>query len=146
VSAAIPQPDLNGTVRALSFTLPWPPSVNQYWRSIRSGRMAGRVLISEAGRAFRKAAIESIGEQHVPVVPGVAGWRMLAVAYAPTHDKRGYRLGPRRRDLDNLLKATLDALTHGGVIADDSLIDDLRIVRGPCCEKPFMHIELEVLA
>ena len=35
----------------------------------------------------------------------------------------------RRRDLDNILKATLDSLTHAAVIEDDSLIDDLRIVR-----------------
>jgi crossover junction endodeoxyribonuclease RusA len=33
----------------------------------------------------------------------------------------------RRRDLDNLLKAPLDALTHAGVYVDDHLIVDLRI-------------------
>ena len=34
-----------------------------------------------------------------------------------------------RRDLDNLFKAPLDSLTSAGVIADDSLIDDVRMVR-----------------
>ena len=36
----------------------------------------------------------------------------------------------RCRDLDNLLKATLDALTCAGVWDDDSQIHDLRITRG----------------
>lgn len=35
----------------------------------------------------------------------------------------------RRRDLDDVLKAMLDAMTHTGIWADDSDIDDLRIVR-----------------
>jgi len=37
----------------------------------------------------------------------------------------------RRRDLDNVPKGLLDALTHGQVILDDSQIDDLHIVRRP---------------
>ena len=36
----------------------------------------------------------------------------------------------RRRDLDNLLKSLLDALQHTGIIADDSNVIDLHIVRG----------------
>jgi crossover junction endodeoxyribonuclease RusA len=35
----------------------------------------------------------------------------------------------RRRDIDNMLKAPLDAMQHAGVIEDDSLIDDLHIIR-----------------
>jgi crossover junction endodeoxyribonuclease RusA len=38
----------------------------------------------------------------------------------------------RARDLDNLPKALLDALTHAGLWEDDSLIDELHIFRcGP---------------
>ena len=33
----------------------------------------------------------------------------------------------RRRDIDNIAKALLDALQHGGVYIDDSQIVDLRI-------------------
>ena len=47
--------------------------------------------------------------------------RVEVVAHAPDH---------RRRDLDNLHKATLDALEHAAVYADDGQIDDLRIRRG----------------
>jgi len=39
-------------------TLPWPPSVNRYWRSVPMGRGRGvRVLISREGRAFRRDAV-----------------------------------------------------------------------------------------
>ena len=37
----------------------------------------------------------------------------------------------RVRDLDNLLKAPLDALTHAGLWVDDSQIDELTIMRLP---------------
>jgi crossover junction endodeoxyribonuclease RusA len=36
----------------------------------------------------------------------------------------------RRRDLDNAMKALLDALGHGGVYEDDGQIDRLEIERG----------------
>ena len=35
----------------------------------------------------------------------------------------------RKRDLDNVLKALLDALQHAGCYDDDSQLDDIRIVR-----------------
>jgi crossover junction endodeoxyribonuclease RusA len=37
----------------------------------------------------------------------------------------------RRRDLDNLLKATLDAMQIAGVYYDDSQIDELLVIRRP---------------
>ncbi|MCD5335594.1 RusA family crossover junction endodeoxyribonuclease (plasmid) [Escherichia coli] len=36
----------------------------------------------------------------------------------------------RRRDLDNILKAPLDALTHAGLLMDDEQFDEINIVRG----------------
>lgn len=101
----------------LEFTLPFPPSVNHYWRNFR-----GRMVIGARGRAYRKAAIEAIGDQGVPL-DGIGGpLKVELLAHPPDR---------RRRDLDNLQKALLDAVVAAGVIEDDSNIDDLRVIRGP---------------
>lgn len=102
-------------------TLPWPPSVNTYWRHPTKGTLAGRALISEKGRAYRIAASVAMFDQ-LRRYPKLSG--RLAVTLACNPPDR------RRRDLDNVPKALLDALTHGQVILDDSQIDDLHIVRG----------------
>lgn len=101
---------------AIEFALPWPPSVNHYWRNFR-----GRMVIGARGRAYRKAAIEAISDQAVPT-DGIGGpLKVELVAFPPDR---------RRRDLDNLQKALLDSVVAAGVIEDDSHIDDLRVVRG----------------
>lgn len=120
---------------SLKFTLPWPPSVNTYWRhnviggDTKKARETGKfkkphaaVFLSEGGRNYRTHAILSMNVQRVP--KGALRGRLAVhiVAYPP--DQRG-------RDLDNLPKGVLDALKHAGVIRDDEDIDDLHIVRGP---------------
>ena len=106
--------------RQVVLSLPWSPSVNTYWRSIMSGPLAGRVLISERGRAYRKAVADAVISQRVPV--GVLSGKLAVEIHALPPDRRA-------RDLDNLLKGLLDSLHHAGVIRDDSEIDDLRIRR-----------------
>jgi len=110
--------------------LPWPPSVNSYWRSPNKGPLAGRTLISEKGRAYRndvKSAVFAllVDPQTLAVAPSwhaLKQVRLSVALYAHPPDKR-------RRDLDNLPKAVLDALTHAGVWADDEQIDMLSIQR-----------------
>jgi crossover junction endodeoxyribonuclease RusA len=100
----------------IEITLPWPPSVNTYWRNFD-----GRMIISAKGREYR----ETVGDQMTVqrMVKHFAGpLRVVIEAWKP--DKR-------RRDLDNLLKATLDGLAHAGVYEDDSQIVDLRIYWAP---------------
>jgi crossover junction endodeoxyribonuclease RusA len=96
----------------IELTMPWPPSVNTYWRTFQ-----GRMIISEKGRAYRKAVADQVlvqrGAKHYE-----GKLRVVIEAWRPDN---------RRRDLDNLLKAVLDSLTHAGVWADDGLIVDLRI-------------------
>jgi len=107
----------------ITLELPWPPSVNSYWRSPNTGKLAGRTLISERGRNYRRAVSDAIRMAGQPKAdPG-----RLDVALTVFPPDR------RRRDLDNLPKGILDALTHAGVIEDDSLIDRLLIERATSC-------------
>jgi crossover junction endodeoxyribonuclease RusA len=102
--------------------LPWPPSVNAYYRHLSKGPLAGRTLISKDGRIYRDTVTEIIKRRNLKTMES----RLMVTIEANPPDRR-------RRDLDNLLKALLDALVHSGVIADDSLIDHLTIYRGPRC-------------
>ena len=110
-----------------NITLLYPPSVNSYWRSI--GR--GRVIISSKGRLYRQAVIQDVSDLDLPVLQG----RLKVTIQAWMPDKR-------RRDVDNITKALLDALTHALVYQDDEQIDDLRIIRMGI-EKPG-RVEIEI--
>ena len=96
----------------ITLTMPWPPSVNKYWRTFQ-----GRMIISAEGRSYRKAVADQVliqrGAKHY-----TGKLRVQIEAFRPDN---------RRRDLDNLLKAVLDGCTHAGVWEDDSNIVDLRI-------------------
>jgi len=93
----------------MKLTLPFPPSVNSYWRNTRKG-----VLISASGRSFRTNAIGAVYEQLKrrpnPITVNVA---VAVILYPPSR---------QTRDLDNYLKAIFDSLTHAGVWADDSQV------------------------
>lgn len=95
----------------MTLELPWPPSVNTYWRNWR-----GHMVISTAGRQYTKAVQEQVEKQGTQTYTGPI--RVVIQAFRPDR---------RKRDLDNLLKATLDALTKAGTWEDDSQIVDLRI-------------------
>ena len=101
----------------MTITLPWPPTVNHYWRNV-----SGRTLISSQGRLYREQVRWAVSVAKAALWPESA--RLCVAIEAQPPDKR-------RRDLDNLPKGVLDALTDAGVWADDSQIDDLRIWRGP---------------
>jgi crossover junction endodeoxyribonuclease RusA len=94
--------------------LPFPPSVNHYWR-----RVGPRTLISRGGRRFRDAVAGVLAAQGVAPLLG----RLSVQVIACPPDRR-------KRDLDNLPKALLDALQHGGAYLDDSQIDRLEVERG----------------
>ena len=90
----------------MTLTLPWPPSVNHYWRTWR-----GRMLISRHGRAYRKqvgALLQAAG-----VTPQSGPLAIHIELYPPDR---------RKRDADNLLKAVNDSLQHGEAFHDDSQI------------------------
>ena len=99
--------------------LPWPPSVNTYYRTPSSGRLAGRTMLSAKAREFHELARVFVmrGGPHKAITGRLS---VSLEMYPPDR---------RKRDLDNSLKATLDALQKCGVINDDGDIDALSILR-----------------
>jgi crossover junction endodeoxyribonuclease RusA len=95
----------------VEITLPWPPSLNTYWRQFQ-----GRAILSEKGRLYRRAVMTICLQERIDTITGPI--KVEIVAYRPDN---------RKRDLDNLLKAALDGLAKGFVYEDDSQIRDLRI-------------------
>jgi Holliday junction resolvase RusA-like endonuclease len=98
----------------LELELPYPPSVNHYWR-----RVGARTLISRGGRAFRSAVCSLLAANGIRPLEGP-----LAI------DIRIHPPDRRRRDIDNVQKALLDAMQHGGAYLDDSQIVRLTIEKG----------------
>ena len=98
----------------LKLELPYPPTVNTYWRA--SGH---RRFISKEGVAFKQAVVEYVIENDIPKL-GDAPLSVF-VALFP-RDKR-------RTDVDNRLKAICDALQDAGVYDDDSQIEFLAVLR-----------------
>lgn len=95
----------------MKFDLPWPPSINRYYRTFR-----GRMLISKDGREYRKTVDGLLGG--LDVIPG----RLAVEIHAYPPDRR-------KRDLDNIQKALLDSIEHSGLIEDDANIDRLTTIR-----------------
>ena len=91
--------------------LPFPPSVNTYWRHVGS-----RVLVSKKGRQYQAEVSSLLGRKKMEPLDG-----SLVV------DIRLIPPDRRRRDVDNSLKALLDAMQFGGVYLDDSQIVRLTV-------------------
>ena len=101
----------------MTLELPWPPSVNHYWLRTRKG-----VVIGAAGRQYRHTATV-LGRQanmYRGNRPFIGPLRVQIEAFPPDRIKR---------DIDNVFKAPLDALSHAGVWEDDNQVADLRIIR-----------------
>lgn len=100
---------------AIHATLPYPPTVNHYWRhAVRRGRV--HVFVGAEGLAYRRR-VQTI----LDGVPTFSGRLRVVVRVCPPDH--------RARDIDNLMKCLLDSLTKAGVWDDDSQVDELVIVR-----------------
>ena len=99
----------------MELILPFPPSVNHYYR-----RVGPRTLISREGREYRRVICGLLagGGFRRPPLDGRIALGMDA--FPPDR---------RLRDLDNLLKCSQDSLAHAGVFEDDSQIDLLGVAR-----------------
>ena len=97
----------------VTYELPYPPSVNHYWR-----RVGLRTLISREGRRYRRAVVALLTAMRAQPMRGEL---VVRVKVFPPDG--------RRRDLDNVQKALLDALEHGNAFYDDGQITRLEVER-----------------
>lgn len=93
----------------IEIILPLPPSANRIWRNFR-----GRMVKSSEYREWRDDACDRIIKQMDGQPP--LEWFTAAMIMPPT-----------RRDLDNSIKPTLDALQAGGAVEDDKRLRALVI-------------------
>lgn len=100
----------------ITFTLPWPPSSNHYWK-----RNGSRYFISPKGVAYRKLVVHECAI-HKGLFNEQSRIGLSIKAFPP--DKR-------KRDLDNLFKSVLDSLQAAQLFPNDNQIDILSILRMP---------------
>ena len=107
-----------------SCTLPWPPTVNTYWRAVN-----GRNILSKKARQYKKDAALFLNRVNLK-------GDLIVTIECHMPDKR-------RRDLDNLLKPLLDVMGDAGVYEDDSQICDLRIFKSDYGDKGTVRINVK---
>lgn len=95
--------------------LPWPPSTNRIWRSGK-----GKTYRSGEYLTWRSAAAWTIKAAKLTHISSM--FEAEIVLYPPTN---------RLIDLDNRIKAILDAAQDSGVITNDGLCRRLVVGYGP---------------
>lgn len=107
----------------LALTLPYPPSINAYWRA--NGH---RRFISAEGRKFKQDVVQYVIEKNIPKLGNAA---LKVTIILQPRDRR-------KTDIDNRIKAVLDSLQDAGVYDDDCQVEHLQVhrakaVKGGCC-------------
>lgn len=112
--------------------LEFPPTINSYYGQTKRGIK----YITKRGKLFREGVLQSCFEQNAFGLSLEDRLQLDVILYPP--DKR-------TRDLDNYMKALLDAMTHSKVWVDDEQVDGLAIHRGKvvkggkCAVRVSMH-------
>ena len=104
--------------RSYQLILPFPPSVNHYWRHYE-----GRTLLSAQGRKYRYEVRGAVYKTLQRAPEPLRGPLSIDIEVAMP-DRR-------KRDLDNLLKGLLDALAYAKIYEDDSQLHMIVISRYP---------------
>lgn len=122
----------------IELVLPFPPTINHYWRVEQKGPNKGRPYLSDAGKIYRADVQQAVLKQLKLPLPRLATRLSVAVEVAAPDG--------RRYDIDNRLKGLLDALAHAGVFLNDEQVDRLSIERAPPCTTGFAKVAIEEIS
>jgi crossover junction endodeoxyribonuclease RusA len=117
----------------MKLILPWPPSNNHYWGSRDKYR-----YLTAKGKQYRVDTLLAVFASNRGAPKTMTGKLRVSITANPPDQ--------RARDLDNLLKAPLDAMAKAGVYADDKQIDELTIKRGDVMKLGQLVVEIEVMS
>lgn len=116
--------------KSVELTLGWPPTVNHYW--LAKGKLR---FLSSAAKEFRAEV------QYISRLVCMADKIQIPLAGRLKLEIKAFPPDRRKRDLDNILKALLDSLTHAGIYCDDNQVDNLSIQR--CAfDTPGGHVQI----
>jgi crossover junction endodeoxyribonuclease RusA len=112
-------------------TMPWPPSVNGYWRSFK-----GRQIISKRGREYRADVVALMKDAglHGELLSGRISVKITLEP--PTL---------RKYDIDNFCKGVFDGLSHAKFWVDDEQVDKLTIEKAEKKKGGSVILEINIL-
>jgi crossover junction endodeoxyribonuclease RusA len=114
----------------MKLELPWPPSINHYWR--RNPR--GGNFISGEGKTYLAHVALLLKQARVKPMEGTVS---LKVRLHPPNNLR--------RDLDNSLKVLIDAIAKGGALGDDFQIKHIEATMLDVVQDGHATVEIEAL-
>lgn len=105
----------------MKLILPFPPSVNTYWRHPNKGAFAGKSLISAAGRKFQSAACAAIVEQLRRLPKPTSAPASVEIVLFPPDTRTVYVQVPTMSLPTNLLAETPQPVIPNPLTYGDSL-------------------------
>jgi crossover junction endodeoxyribonuclease RusA len=105
--------------------------MNTMWRNFR-----GRTVLSKAGRVFREEVQNIVVDKNIPKF---GDSKLKITMILRPRDKR-------KTDIDNRIKAVLDALEQAGVFDDDFQVDHLEMIRGEPLKGGLLHVVIEEIS
>lgn len=121
----------------LKFTIPYPPSLNVYWRNFR-----GRMVLSAEAKKYKRQVYELFNDTDMRSSSKFSG-DSAALWNGPSKRAIGLKIDvyrPRKSgDLDNTLKAILDSL-NGNLYEDDRQVIEIHAHRHDDKDNPRVEI------
>jgi crossover junction endodeoxyribonuclease RusA len=111
--------------------MPWPPSVNGYWRTFKN-----RQIISKRGREYRESVYTEIALLGLLNLNIKEKLSVSVVLNPPTL---------RRYDVDNFTKALFDGLTSAEFWIDDEQVQTLKVTKGNKIKGGNVKISINIL-